>query len=323
MGSRGTILKIWSLALMGSLKSSVAKFSKSRMGSLMLKLKSFYPELQTGTSSMVAAVCYAWLLENKMRQSNAESGRVCLVVPVMNMQRGNMWNQRQVAWLFYHLGLDASSILFTDEVDLESLMMAGRTSVLVVGHDVLKMSDGVGSQCTILTDNYCEDAYHLLQTPLLKNLLLAGILLDTKNLDGSAQSSMTRDAEAVQLLSVGSAPNCRNGLYDQLMRVQKERPFLDALQQSYGKPPDDGSNDDARHVERIMERNRTSISPHDDTINQQKKPNDFGTAKTCRASPKSAKPSLLPIQTPARETPNISRGKNKNFLAKWFGFGSK
>lgn len=65
---------------------------------------------------MVAAVCYAWLLENKLRQSNAESGPECLVVPVMNMQRGKMWNQRQVAWLFYHLGLDASSILFTDEV---------------------------------------------------------------------------------------------------------------------------------------------------------------------------------------------------------------
>lgn len=48
-----------------------------------------------------------------------------------------------------------------------------------------------------------------------------------------------------------------------------------------------GSNDGTGHVERIMERNRTSISPHDDTINQQKKPNDFGTAKICRASPKS------------------------------------
>lgn len=69
-----------------------------------------------GTSSMVAAICYAWLLENKMRQSSVETGRECLVVPVMNMQRGKMWNQRQVAWLFYHLGLDASSILFTDEV---------------------------------------------------------------------------------------------------------------------------------------------------------------------------------------------------------------
>lgn len=49
---------------------------------------------------------------------------------------------------------------------------------------------------------------------------LAGILLDTKNLDASSQSSMTRDAEAVQLLSVGSAPNSKNGLYDQCMPQQ-------------------------------------------------------------------------------------------------------
>ncbi|XP_038893748.1 uncharacterized protein LOC120082581 isoform X2 [Benincasa hispida] len=325
MGFRGTILEIWNLVLMGSSKNSGARFNKSQMGSFMpkLKLSSRGLQINAGTSSMVAAVCYAWLLENKMRQSNAETGRECLVVPVMNMQRGNMWNQRQVAWLFYHLGLDASSILFTDEVDLESLMISGRTSILVVGQDVLKMSDGVGSQCTILTDNYCEDAYHLLQTPLLKNLLLAGILLDTKNLDASSQSSMTRDAEAVQLLSVGSAPNSKNGLYDQLMRVQKESPFLDSLMQNYGKPPSDGSNNRVGHSERIKERNQTSISPHGDAINQQKKSNDSGTAKTCRVSPKSAKPSSLPFQTPGREASNPSRGKNKNFLAKWFGFGSK
>ncbi|KAJ6676608.1 hypothetical protein OIU85_009842 [Salix viminalis] len=52
-------------------------------------------------------------------------------------------------------------------VDLESLMMEGKLSILVVGQD-----GEVGSQCTVLTDNYCEDAYDLLQTPLLKKLLV-------------------------------------------------------------------------------------------------------------------------------------------------------
>ncbi|KAJ6410278.1 hypothetical protein OIU84_007095 [Salix udensis] len=52
------------------------------------------------------------------------------------------------------------------EVDLESLMMEGKLSILVVGQD-----GEVASQCTILTDNYCEDAYDLLQTPVLKKLL--------------------------------------------------------------------------------------------------------------------------------------------------------
>ena len=46
---------------------------------------------------------------------------------------------------------------------------------------------------------------------------LAGILLDTGNLNMSARLSTSRDAEAVQLLLVGSAPNYRNTLFDQCM----------------------------------------------------------------------------------------------------------
>lgn len=46
---------------------------------------------------------------------------------------------------------------------------------------------------------------------------LAGILLDTQNLNMSTKLSVTRDAEAVQLLSVGCAPNYGNALYDQCM----------------------------------------------------------------------------------------------------------
>jgi hypothetical protein len=48
-------------------------------------------------------------------------------------------------------------------------------------------------------------------------LQLAGILLDTQNLNASDKSSMTRDSEAVQLLLVGSAPNYRYALFDQRM----------------------------------------------------------------------------------------------------------
>lgn len=47
---------------------------------------------------------------------------------------------------------------------------------------------------------------------------LAGILLDTQNLNSSAKLSKTRDAEAVQLLLVGSAPSYRNALFDQCMQ---------------------------------------------------------------------------------------------------------
>lgn len=126
--------------------------------------------------------------------------------------------------------------------------LANGSSIFIFLLNVVLLCAKVGSQCTILTDNYCEDAYDLLQTPLLKKLLvsymnyaeggihylspvkrqdffwvdclwfpvlqLAGILLDTQNLNASAKLSMTRDAEAVQLLLVGSAPNYKNALFD-------------------------------------------------------------------------------------------------------------
>lgn len=58
-------------------------------------------------------------------------------------------------------------------------------------------------------------------------LQLAGILLDTQNLKASSQLSMTRDAEAVQLLLVGLPSNYRNALFDQctnflLLWIMKE-----------------------------------------------------------------------------------------------------
>ena len=70
-----------------------------------------------GTSSMVAAICYAWLLGNRMRASKKEDEEEeCVVVPVMNVRRGNMWKLQQAAWLFRHVCIDATALLFSDEV---------------------------------------------------------------------------------------------------------------------------------------------------------------------------------------------------------------
>lgn len=71
---------------------------------------------------MVAAICYAWLLETRMRadvedrEQEGNDGEI--VVPVMNIRRGKMWKQKQAAWLFHHVGIDASALLFSDEVIL-------------------------------------------------------------------------------------------------------------------------------------------------------------------------------------------------------------
>lgn len=85
---------------------------------------SLYNTGNAGTSTMVAAICYAWLLENRVRKENKKSKagnanddeEQYVVVPVMNVKRGRMWKQREAAWLFYHVGLDVTSLLFSDEV---------------------------------------------------------------------------------------------------------------------------------------------------------------------------------------------------------------
>lgn len=66
------------------------------------------------TSSMVATICYAWLMEN--REKREGSGEV--VVPMMNMKRGRMHRHKQAAWLFHYLGIDGSALLFSDDVSI-------------------------------------------------------------------------------------------------------------------------------------------------------------------------------------------------------------
>lgn len=77
---------------------------------------------------MVAAICYAWLLENRMRKGNykgkGDGGEEYVVVPVMNVKRERMWKQKQAAWLFYHVGLEVNSLFFADEVRFSLSLIA-------------------------------------------------------------------------------------------------------------------------------------------------------------------------------------------------------
>ncbi|KAE8655197.1 Nitrate transmembrane transporter [Hibiscus syriacus] len=291
------------ISLNGFLKDQRAKFEVILSGEGESKAKIILSGPSNSTSSMVAAICYAWLLDKRGKKSK---GGDEVIVPVMNVRRERMWKHRQAAWLFHHVGLDATSLLFADEVDVETLMMAGQLSILVVGQDVLKTNGEVGSQCTLLTDNYCEDAYELLQTTMLKKLLLSGILLDTQNLNAYAKQSIARDAEAIQLLIVGSAPNYRHALFDQLMQDERDSSFTEALQHNYGKPPNDGA-------ESTPSNSRLEAS----ATNSDKNFNHARTGKVNKSPrPGYAKPGASPA-------PEASRGKSKFFLAKWFGFGSK
>ncbi|KAM0946979.1 putative inorganic diphosphatase [Dioscorea sansibarensis] len=258
-------------------------------------------------SSMVATIGYAWLLENM--ENREGGGRV--VVPVMNLKRRSMHKHRQVAWLFHYLGIDASALLFSDEVDLDGLVMSNQFSILVTGQDVLNTNNEVGSICTILTDNYCEHAYELLQTPNMKKLLLAGILLDTRNLDKSSKFHTHRDAEATQLLLVGSVPGLRQELFEQLIQDHKDNLFLEALKRNYGNPSCENNDENgALQEHKIPISKSTSRSPHEE------KPKHIQVLAPIQKLPT---PAPAPEPTPAP----APRGKNRFFLAKWFGFGSR
>lgn len=301
--------------LNGFLKKQRIQIGKLLNGEINGNAKIVLSGPSNSTSSMLSAICYSWLLETKMRNNEGieGDGSPVVVVPVMNVRRGKMWKQRQAAWLFHHVGIDAKALLFSEEVDLEALMMAKKLGILVVGQDILISNGEVGSQCTVLTDNYCEDAYDLLDTPILKKLLLAGILLDTKNLNMSTKLSVTRDAEAVQLLSVDCAPNYGNALYDQLMQDQRDGNFFEALRRDYGKPPSESNNTKAPMEHRTPER----ASYPEATVETLDK--NFNHGRTERTSNTSSKPANS--KPASAQAADASHGKNKFSIAKWFGFG--
>ncbi|BAF07063.2 Os01g0909300 [Oryza sativa Japonica Group] len=222
-------------------------------------------------SSIAAAICYAWMLASK---EDAEAA-----VPVVNMRRGRMERCRQAAWLLHHVGVDASALLFADEVDMEGLMMDKRVSLVVVGQDVLKPNDKMGSVCTILTNNYCEDAYSLLQSLDIKKLLLAGILLDTKNLSNMCSN---RDSEAVQLLLF-------------VLLDHNDHSFVEYLKNNYREPSTKGEGNSPLDQKHSVSASGSSQDAKKPNSNNQRPVHGNG-GKT------------------SDETP---RGKNKYFLAKW------
>ncbi|CAN1233629.1 hypothetical protein LINPERPRIM_LOCUS3962 [Linum perenne] len=261
------------LSLNGFLKKQRTKAEQIMNKEIDGKAKIILSGPSNSTSSMVAAICYAWLLENK---------EVILI---------------------------ASRF----QVEFENLMMSGQLNILVVGQDILRTNGEVGSQCTILTDNYCEDAYDLLEFQMLKKLLLAGILLDTQNLNSAVELSTTRDSEAVQLLLVGSPPNYRTTIYDQLVQEQKDHAFLEALRHYYGKPP---SSESGRR-----EKNSSNSSQNESSKGD---PSRTGCC-VCTAGKQNGGASRKAgaIVVAKHTNSESTRGKNKFSISKWFGFGGK
>ncbi|KAK9090300.1 hypothetical protein Sjap_023477 [Stephania japonica] len=100
------------------LKEQRSKMYGISSGEIHVKAKIVLSGSSNSTSSMVAAICYAWLLDRRIKDNKEDRMDGAVVIPVMNMRRGRMWKQKQVAWLFHNIGVDANSLLFTDEASV-------------------------------------------------------------------------------------------------------------------------------------------------------------------------------------------------------------
>ncbi|KAG0592393.1 hypothetical protein KC19_1G248500 [Ceratodon purpureus] len=184
-------------------------------------------EAGKGLSSMISTFCTAWLLEN----TKASASVKWHPVPVMNMSQNEMWQHRDAAWLFHVCGVEANAVLFLDEITSNNeTAIAGRVKQAVAGQDILVTKDEVVSSCTIVSEKFRQEAPKLLQARYMKTLLLAGILVDTKNLS----TGSSRDKQQATILLVGAGSLGRNGFYKHLVNIRDENYVTTFIKEIYG-----------------------------------------------------------------------------------------
>ncbi|KAG6549304.1 hypothetical protein Mapa_009290 [Marchantia paleacea] len=185
----------------------------------------------TDIGSMVSAICYSYFLEKRPNGPGRWN-----VVPLINFPRWQMKDHLDAAWLFNVSGLDVKALLFADEVDFEGLSRVGTTTrTMLVGENVLKKSDEVGSCCTLLAETILKEAEPLWSrsSQFLKTLLLSGLLMDTDNLSKSSTST-SRDHQMLLNLSTGAGPLGRFGLFDRMRTVYTDPEVLKMAKKYYG-----------------------------------------------------------------------------------------
>ncbi|KAI5072021.1 hypothetical protein GOP47_0012127 [Adiantum capillus-veneris] len=134
-------------------------------------------------SSMIAALCYAWTLHHSKTNQMDGWERV----PVMTITRNYMWNYKQLAWLFEQAGLDTKALIFINEVDLDAIAdTVGEYRISTIGQEIIRPRGEVASYCTLVAESFFKDVEGALQAKCIRILLLAGLLMDTDNLDSNS-----------------------------------------------------------------------------------------------------------------------------------------
>mmetsp|Transcript_25585 Transcript_25585/g.31042 ORF Transcript_25585/g.31042 Transcript_25585/m.31042 type:complete len:389 (-) Transcript_25585:490-1656(-) len=183
--------------------------------------------------SIVCAILYAFLLHI------TGNGHDRHLAPVVNVPRADLALRADAKWLLKSVGLDTTSLMFLDDIDLRRLKKVGALkSLVLVDHnrlgrqqeeeeeagleeliveivdhhkderqypkDVKRNIQMVGSCSTLVAAEYTKKAPAALQNTQIASMLLAGVLLDTGNMDPALGKATAADDLMAKVLS----PKC-------------------------------------------------------------------------------------------------------------------
>jgi len=178
--------------------------------------------------SMVSAILYGQLA------SACRARHAALVAAVINCPRADFVLRTEAVYLFAELGVDVATLLFIDEIDLDSLHRAGRLRLTLVDHNILctdqekyadavaaiidhhtdgglypqaepRLIEPVGSATTLVAEAMLRDRPELISVQSA-TLMLGTILLDTVYLDPAAERVTPKDrAIATRLAEVAGS----------------------------------------------------------------------------------------------------------------------
>lgn len=197
--------------------------------------------------SMVSAILYGQLI------SACRLPGEPIVAAVINCPRTDFVLRTEAVYLFTALGIAVDSLLFIDEIDLNSLHREGRLNLTLVDHNILcadqekyadavvavidhhadgglysqahpRLIEPVGSAATLVAETMLRDRPELINVQSA-TLLLGTILLDTVNLDPAAERVTAKD----QTIAARLAEVAGSNTDDLFAKLQAEKFNLSAL----------------------------------------------------------------------------------------------
>ncbi|KAL1830826.1 hypothetical protein ACET3Z_000477 [Daucus carota] len=184
--------------------------------------------------SVVSTIMYSFYLHSSLKND-----QFC-TVPVINMKRADLNSHAELKWLLETCNVDHSQLIFIDEIDLSYYDLFGSLKLVFLNGDNLpekqealkgalveifnckKVAPSVSykhaniplqdcSCCTVIAEKFVHNSPEILAGRGFSRLLLAGILLDTRNM--SSPRCTDKDRYMATLLINGAGRFGCTGLH--------------------------------------------------------------------------------------------------------------